>query len=271
LQNGQASLAVSVDGVHWFLVNASPDLRAQMIATPQLFPDEGAVRHSPVCGVILTNGEVDAIAGLLSLREGAVFSIYAHPRVLATLAANSVFDVLDPARVPRIAVSEGVPFEPPLPDGSASGLRVEAFTVPGKVALYLEGRGERNQGDTIGLTLTDLKSGRTAHVLTACAAMTAELALRLRGADLVFFDGTLWRDDEMIRAGLAEKTGQRMGHMSMSGADGAVAALAPLGIGQKVFIHINNSNPALLPDSAERREVEAAGWTIPEPGRVFAL
>jgi pyrroloquinoline quinone biosynthesis protein B len=271
LQNGQASIAVSVDGAHWFLVNASPDLRSQLIATPQLFPKEGAVRHSPIAGVILTNAEVDAIAGLLSLREGAVFSIHAHPRVLDTLAANSVFDVLDPTRVPRIPVAEGVPFEPRLADGSPSGLLVEAFNVPGKVALYLEGRGERTEGDTVGLTLTDIASGQTAHVLTACAAMTPQLAERLRGSDLVFFDGTLWRDDEMIRAGLAEKTGQRMGHMSMSGADGAIAALAPLGIRQKVFIHINNSNPALLPESPERRAVEAAGWTVPEPGRVFSL
>jgi pyrroloquinoline quinone biosynthesis protein B len=99
--------------------------------------------------------------------------------------------------------------------------------------------------------------------------MTPELAQRLGGADTVFFDGTLWTDDEMIRAGLGAKTGQRMGHMSMSGPDGSIAALAPLGVGRKVFVHVNNSNPVLRPDSPERQAAEAAGWTIPQAGSAF--
>lgn len=270
LQSGQASLAVSADGgAHWFLVNASPDLRQQILATPQLHPDAAHLRHTPIAGVILTNGEVDAVAGLLSLREGSPFGIMAHPRVLETLAANAIFDVLDPARVPRRPIRLGEPFEPPLPDGSASGLLVEAFDVPGKVAWYLEGGSTATAaGDTIGLTLRS-KGGGVAHVVTACAGITTELADRLRGADLVFFDGTLWRDDEMIVAGLARKTGRRMGHLPMSGEDGVIAALAPLGIRRKVFIHINNSNPTLLPGSPERRAAEAAGWTIPAPGSGF--
>ena len=272
LHNGQVSLAISADGgTHWFLINASPDLRAQVNATPELHPDPAHLRHTPIAGVILTNGEVDAVAGLLSMREGSCFSIYAHPRVLDILASNSIFNVLDPVRVPRIPLALGQSFEPALPDQSPSGLQVEPFEVPGKVAWFLEGAPGRQQtssGDTIGLTLR--AGGRTVHVITACAAMTPELADRLRGADLVFFDGTLWRDDEMIVAGLAAKTGQRMGHLSMSGAGGVMALLADLGIAQKVFIHINNSNPALLPDTPERRAAEAAGWIIPQPGREFA-
>jgi pyrroloquinoline quinone biosynthesis protein B len=96
--------------------------------------------------------------------------------------------------------------------------------------------------------------------------MPPELKMRLKDAPLVFFDGTVWRDDELIAAGLGSKTGQRMGHMAMSGGDGAIAALADLGIARKVFLHINNSNPALLPDSAERAQVERAGWLIPSDG-----
>lgn len=271
LHNGQVSLAVSADGgVHWFLVNASPDLRHQILATPQLRPDATHLRHTPIAGVILTNGEVDAVAGLLSMREGSPFGIMAHPRVLETLASNTIFDVLDPARVPRRPIRLGEPFEPLLPDGSGSGLIVEAFDVPGKVAWYLEGGATTTAaGDTIGLTLRS-GDGGAVHVVTACAGMTAELEERLRGADLVFFDGTLWRDDEMIRTGLARKSGRRMGHMSMSGEQGAIAAMAPLGIRRKAFIHVNNSNPALVPGSPERQAVEAAGWTIPAPGSAFS-
>jgi pyrroloquinoline quinone biosynthesis protein B len=101
--------------------------------------------------------------------------------------------------------------------------------------------------------------------------MTAALAGRLRGADLVFFDGTLWRDDEMIAAGLGQKTGRRMGHISMSGPDGAIAALRDITVGRKVFIHINNSNPVLLADSPERAEAERKGWEIAYDGMEILL
>jgi len=264
--NGQTSLAVSADdGVNWFLINASPDLRQQIITTGALAPRQGRLRDSPIAGVILTCAEVDAIAGLLSLREGAGFSILAHPKTLTTLAQNSVFDVLDPARVPRIALTLDQPFFPLLPDGSPSGLRLDAFDVPGKVALYLEGAAgaAMPSGDTIGLTITDVQSGARACVIAGCAAITPAVEAQIMGADLLFFDGTLWSDDEMIRAGLSLKTGQRMGHMSMSGPDGVIARLAHLDIGRRVFVHINNSNPVHDPASAERQQVEAAGWCVP--------
>jgi pyrroloquinoline quinone biosynthesis protein B len=218
--------------------------------------------------VILTNGEVDAVAGLLSLREGWPFAIHAHPRVLGILAANSLFNVLPPSRVPRRPIVVGVPFEPLLQDGTPSGLVIEAFPVPGKPALYLEETeaGETEPGDTIGLRVRD--RGETSELLfvPACAEVDAPLAERLRGAPLVFFDGTLWTDDEMTRAALGEKTGRRMGHMPISGAGGTLDRLGGLDIGRKVFIHINNSNPVLLPGSPERREVERAGWGVAIPG-----
>ena len=266
MQSGQASLAISADGRHWFLVNASPDLRAQVTATPALHPDPSRLRHTPIAGVILTNAEVDAVAGLLSMREGSPFGIWGPPKVLDMLAANPIFGVLPPDRVPRRPLSPGQVLDLPLPDGTPSGLVVEAFDVPGKVAWYLEGHAEAG-GDTVGLTFR--AGGRAVHVVTACAGMTPELVQRLGGADTVFFDGTLWTDDEMIRAGLGAKTGQRMGHMSMSGPDGSIAALAPLGVGRKVFVHVNNSNPVLRPASPERQAAEAAGWTIPQAGSAF--
>src|SRR6201992_3517054 len=118
LQRTQASIAVSADGDHWFLVNASPDLRQQLTATPQLHPAHGKLRHSPIAGVILTNGEIDAVTGLLSMREGSPFTIYAHAKVLATLKSNSVFNVLNEKTVRRQAIEIEQSFEPTLPDGS---------------------------------------------------------------------------------------------------------------------------------------------------------
>ena len=110
-----------------------------------------------------------------------------------------------------------------------------------------------------------------AFYIPGCARMVPDLAGRLRGAGLVFFDGTVFRDDEMIRAGVGEKTGRRMGHMAMAGPEGSLAAFAGLGVGRKIYVHMNNTNPVWLPDSPERAEVEAAGWEIAHDGMEMAL
>lgn len=266
MRMSQASIAVSADRQHWFLINASPDLRQQLADTPALHPR--ALRHSPIAGVILSNGEVDAIAGLLSLREGTSFNLYGHKRVLDLLAANSIFNVLKPNLVPRHAIEADNSFEPALPDGAPSGLEILPFLVPGKAALFVEDNQANADGDTLGFVIRDQASGEKFVFLAACAALTPELEAYLDGAKLVFFDGTLWTDDEMIRAGLSQKTGERMGHMAMVS---TIPALAGLGIERKVFLHINNSNPALRPGSPERQAAENAGWLIPADGMEITL
>ena len=275
LQSTQASIAVSADGEHWFLINASPDLRQQLTATPQLHPRKGQLRHSPIAGVILTNGEIDAVAGLLSMREGSPFTLYAHERVLAILKSNSIFNVLGEKNVKRQAIAVDQAFELALPDGSPSGIEILPFEVPGKGAWYLEGKahpaGGDAAGDTLGLRILDKASGKYLYFVAACAWVTDDLKARLKGAALVFFDGTVWRDDELISAGLGNKTGQSMGHISMSGEHGAIASLKGLDIGRKVFLHINNSNPALLRGSDERKTAEQAGWHIPADGMEITL
>ncbi len=275
LRSTQASVAISADGDHWFLINASPDLRQQVLAAPQLHPKAGLLRHSPIAGVILTNGEIDAVTGLLSMREGSPFTVYAHAKVLAVLKANSIFNVLSEKNVRREQMELDRPFEPTLPDGAPSGIEVLPFSVPGKGAWYLEGKvhpgGGDGPGDTLGLRIRDTASGKYLYFLAACAEVTDDLKSRLAGAPLVLFDGTVWRDDELIAAGLGNKTGQAMGHIAMSGERGAIEALAGLDIGQKLFLHINNSNPALLHGSAERKIAERAGWQILSDGTEIVL
>jgi pyrroloquinoline quinone biosynthesis protein B len=263
----QASLAVTADGEHWFLLNASPDLRAQILATPELHPRKGP-RHSPIAGAVLTNGDVDAVAGLLNLRESQRLAIYATQAVHGVLAANGMFKVLDADLVARRALTLGRPQDLATRDGVAAGLRVTGFSVPGKPALYLEGGdiearlAERSE-NTIGLEIAEPATGARFFYIPGCAEIDAALKARLRGAPLVFFDGTLWRDDEMIRAGLGSKTGRRMGHVS---ARDTTAALADAGIARKLFIHINNTNPLHRADSAERAEAAAAGWEVTRDG-----
>ena len=276
LRSTQCSIAISGDGDHWFLINASPDLRQQLVAARQLHPKAGQLRHSPIAGVILTNGEVDAVAGLLSMREGSPFTIHAHPAVLAILKANSIFNVLSEANVKRVAIAIEEPFEPRLPDGTGSGIEILPFAVPGKVAWYLRdkslpgGRGDE-LGDTLGLRIRDKKTDKYVVFLAACAHVTDELKARLAGAAVLFFDGTVWRDDELITAGLGQKRGQDMGHIAMSGPGGAIESLAGLAIDRKLFLHINNSNPALFPNSEERRILERAGWQVPADGMEIVL
>ena len=202
------------------------------------------------------------------------FSLYAPAPVLAMIAANPIFNVLAPDCVRRLQL--------PLNERTAlagasgsSGLAVVALPVPGKVPLYLEAAGQdpgvSEEGDAIGLEVLDTASGKSFFFIPGCATMNERLRRRLAGALLVFFDGTLWRDDEMIRMGVGNKTGRRMGHMSMSGEDGTIAAFRDLGVRRRIFIHINNSNPALLDDSAERRIANEAGWEIAYDGMEVKL
>ncbi|HEY8611430.1 MAG TPA: pyrroloquinoline quinone biosynthesis protein PqqB [Roseomonas sp.] len=271
----QCSLAASADGLRWVLLNAAPELTSQIAATPALHPRPaaGAVRHSPIAAVVLTGAEVDTVAGLLSLRERHAFALHAAAPALEVLAANPIFRALDPALVPRRELPIGALV--PLRDaaGEELGLTVEPFPVPGKVPLYLEDGtdpGRADEGETIGLALR-AGEGPAAYFIPGCAAMTPALRDRLRGAALVMFDGTLWRDDEMIRAGAGPKTGARMGHMSIDGPEGVLAAFAGLGVRRRVLIHLNNTNPVLLSDSPERAAVHAAGWEVAEDGLEIAL
>jgi pyrroloquinoline quinone biosynthesis protein B len=262
----QCSVAISADGERWALLNAAPELTTQIARTPVLHP-KGAGRGSPIAAVVLTSGEVDAIAGLLSLREGHAFPIYAADDVFDVLAGNPIFNVLPEARVPRVSLVFGTFIDLADAQGRPLGLSVCAFPVPGKVPLFAEtgtDPGHTDEGATIGL---EIRSAGTAFFfIPGCAQMTDALRQKLRGADLVLFDGTLWRDDEMIAAGLGAKTGSRMGHMSISGEGGAMAAFADLDVKRRVFIHLNNTNPALLACSPERAELQAQGWEVAVDG-----
>jgi pyrroloquinoline quinone biosynthesis protein B len=269
----QASIAVSANERDWFVLNATPDLRLQIEAMRHLHPREG-LRSSPIAGVVVTGGDVDAIAGLLHLRERHRFDLYAPRQVLAVIAANPIFDVLAPDCVRRLELTLDERTVLATVSGT-SGLAVTAFAVPGKVPLYLETAGQdpgvSEGGDAVGLEIIDTDSCKSLFFIPGCAAMNGGLRDRLAGAALVFFDGTLWRDDEMIRMGVGNKTGRRMGHMSMSGEDGTIAAFRDLGVGRRIFIHINNSNPALLDDSRERRRANEAGWEIAYDGMEVRL
>lgn len=268
----QASVAVSADGASWVMLNASPDARQQLLQTRCLWPQE-APRHSPVRAVVLTSAEIDHVAGLLSMRESQPFVLWGTERVLGLLKENPIFNALNPAFVERRAFALDRRIDIAGRNGPL-GLAMTAFAVPGKVPLFLESRDPTNLSgvaeDTIGLEIT--AGGKSFHYVPGCARMTPELAARLRGSDLVFFDGTLWTDDELVRLGISEKTGQRMGHMSINGgAVGTLSVFDTLDVRRKVFIHINTTNPVLDEDSPEHAEARAHGWEVAEDGMRISL
>jgi pyrroloquinoline quinone biosynthesis protein B len=273
----QSSLAASANGHDWVLFNASPDIRQQIAVTPELQPRaDGPLRSTPIRAVILTNADVDHIAGLLSLREREPFAIYATRRVLQVLESNSIFNVLDREIVHRRELPVGKSTDILDAQGNPVGITVETFAVPGKVALFLEDKSKASEGfgtkegDTIGLRIAS-DDGATAFYIPGCAGIDAPLRERLSGADCLFFDGTVYTDDEMITAGVGTKTGARMGHMYISGEGGSLAALADLGIRKRIYVHINNTNPILDAASPEHAAVVAAGWKIAFDGMEVRL
>lgn len=293
----QTSLAVSADGETWTLLNAAPELRAQIAATPALLPIETAAYHlapiqvarhvrpmndpsrtamrgSPISAVVLTGAEIDQTAGLLNLRERGAFGLFGTAETHASLDANPMFGALDRILVPRRVVTPDQPFELP------GGLTAELFIVAGKVPLYLEANvpdhhvePTEQTGVNVGIQIS---AGDATLVFVPGAAMpTPELMARCRNADAVLFDATLFTDDEMIASGTGQKTGRRMGHMPIDGAGGSLEVFADLATAdsraRRVYIHINNTNPILVEDSPQRRRVEQAGWEVAYDGMEIAL
>jgi pyrroloquinoline quinone biosynthesis protein B len=259
----QASLAVSGNGEDWILVNASPDLPEQVRRASVLHP-RGGTRGSPIKALLLTGAEIDQVTGLLSLREREPFALYAAASALSIIEGNSMFGVLPPEVVTRQAVICDQPY--PLP----GDLQAEFFAVPGKAPLYDEGDDPPTMSETAGTMGVELCAGgaRLAYVPGA-AAVTADMRQRLTCADVVLFDGTLFRDDEMIATKTGSKTGRRMGHMPIDGAGGSLEALAGLRA-RRIFVHINNTNPILVEGSPERARVTRQGWEVAEDGLVVA-
>jgi len=259
----QASIAARANTAGWLIVGASPDLRQQILANPELAPPPGT-RASPIAGVLLVSADIDGIAGLLVLREQHKFRLFAPASIMAVLHANGVFASLDPALVERVEIAAGAPLDTGL------GITATLLAMPGKIPLYQEQRDAAEAAPATTYAVRLEAEGRVCVVAPACADITPGVLENLADADLLFFDGTLFHDTEMIDAGLSWKTGRRMGHVSVSGAHGALEKLAPLRA-RKVFFHINNSNPMLLDDSAERATVRAAGWDVSWDGMIMQV
>jgi len=254
----QSSIAVETGRGTWTLFNASPDLRAQILAAPQLHPT--GLRETPIRSVVLTNGDVDHVDGLITLRERSPLTVYATSQISAVIDANPIFGVLAKDVVEHRTVELDRPF-------TIDECTIEFFGVPGKVPLYLETEDLKigdTSGDTVGVDIR--KDGQRLVYIPGCAVVNEDVLRRVDGADVLLFDGTVFEDDEMRRAGVGVKTGRRMGHVPIASDGGSLNAFDGVNVGRKIYIHINNTNPILIAGSPERRTVEAGGWEVSHDG-----
>ena len=262
----QESVAVSADGESWFLINVSPEIRGQIESCPALWPR--APRHSPIAGLVLTNGDLDHCLGLLSLRESYPLVVYATASVRdGFIDGNVMYRTLErfDGQVTWRALS--IDREQPL---GGSGLSVTAIATPGKPPLHLERLRDPSPEDNVGLVIRDTRTGGRLAYFSGVAGPSPAIARALEGADALFFDGTFWSSDELIAAGLGTRRAEEMAHWPVGGPEGSGHFLAAQR-GRRILIHVNNTNPILREGSDERRTLDASGIEVAVDGLELTL
>jgi pyrroloquinoline quinone biosynthesis protein B len=264
----QSSIAFSADGVRWFLGNASPDVRDQLSHLPRTAVR--GMRHVPVEGIVLTDAELDHTLGITLLREGRLLQIIATPAVLHTIAEDSrVLPVTQAfATVQTVPVALGCVVPLDYRNGSPSGLTVEMMAVHGDPPRFAR---QDEEGHTVAAFIRDSRTGATCAFVPGGGGLGARLLSRLNDVDLLLFDGTFWTDDELVRLDISDRPALAMGHVPVSGSAGSLTTLSQLPCREKVYTHINNTNPMLVEGSPERAAVEFAGMRVGMDGMRFEI
>jgi pyrroloquinoline quinone biosynthesis protein B len=265
----QDSIAVGIDGrQRWLLVNASPDILRQIERFDGLWPQ--ARRETPIGAIALTNGDLDHVLGLFSLRESQPLRVLATRRVRAGLVEHNAFArtlarTADQVRWTDLELGREVTLDD-------IGLAVAAFAAPGKLPVHLMGLNEPSPEDNVALRIREagVSDGPTVVIATAVGGLDAVDSL-VDGADAIFFDGTFWSEDELVARGLGKAHARDMAHVPVGGSDGSLSRLSSLRAGRRIYSHINNTNPMLREGSPERTAVERAGWEVAFDGLELSL
>jgi len=263
-------VAISADGRTWFLVNASPDLRAQIEAFPALQPSSDSLRNSPIAGVLLTNADLDHVLGLYLLRERNNLKVIAPNAVWAAVAGDlHLAEILKPFC--RIHWQETASSSQPLvgEDGKPTGLRFSAIPLMAKAPPFAVGAATLQGPHSVAYQFFDERTHRRLLVAPDVAVITSELRVALNAADGVLFDGTFWSDDEFSKLTGKPRTSKDMGHLPVL--NGSLDALGECQARHKIYLHINNTNPILDPESPAHAAVARAGITVGEDGQEFVL
>jgi len=266
----QSSVAISSDGSHWFLINASPDIRAQLGAFAPLHPAAASTRNNPLEAVLLTNADLDHTAGLLFLREGQPLHLHASKAVREYLSNNLAFTSLLTAFCG--VVWHELPFDQwtplPLKNGQPSGLAYRAIPLRSPPPVFGL-TGDSPEGQSSAFLFKDERTGGVLLMAPDASEITRELEAALRGADAVLFDGTFWSEDELAVIGASARKASAMGHLPIK--NGSLEILSQIPARHRIYLHINNTNPILSPGSVERQMVENAGMVVGQDGLEFDL
>ncbi|HEY5929517.1 MAG TPA: pyrroloquinoline quinone biosynthesis protein PqqB [Burkholderiales bacterium] len=266
----QSSIVVSADNVNWVLFNASPDILAQFKSFPELQPARG-IRDTAIRSIILMDAQIDHTTGLLMLREGKPLEIYCTGMACEDLTTgNPLFNILGHycgVNWHELPTAAGSSFQAI----GAEELSFTAVPLKSKAPPYSPHRDNPHEGDNIGMRITDKRSGKVLFYAPGLGEIEPHLKPFLEEADVLMVDGTFWTDDEMIRLGVSKKRARDIGHLPQSGPGGMIEVLKPLKASRKVLIHINNTNPILDDDSAERRELASVGIEVAYDGLDITL
>jgi pyrroloquinoline quinone biosynthesis protein B len=271
----QSSIAVSANGEDWLLVNASPDLLAQIAASPELQPARQP-RDTGIAAVLVMDAQIDHVTGLLMLRErGTPLPLYATPAVWQDLSTGfPIGPILSHyCGVEHHAIAlDGAPIEL----AALPRVRIDPLPLTSKAPPYSPHREAPERGDNIGLVITNLDTGKRAFYAPGLGVLEPHVLAAMQEMDLLLVDGTTWTNDEMIRLGFSKKTAADMGHLPQSGPGGMIEVLDGIGASparpvRKVLIHINNTNPILVEDGPERHTLAEHGIELAEDGMTFEL
>ncbi len=274
----QSTIAISAGGARWCLLNASPDLGGQIASFPRLAARDtsrGISRGSSIDAVLLTDAEIDHIAGLLSLRETGPLHLYCTAAVFEwVFKSNPIFAALvQPGKFTWSPVQDRQTVRQAVPiahvDGAETGLKYQAYPVAGKVPVYA--RPATCDGSNLAYRIVETATGASLFYVPVIRELDDEIIAAISGCDCVLFDGSFWSETEMESRGAGTRTASTMGHLPIGGCDGSLARLGALGAIRKIYTHINNTNPILNEDSPERHAVIAAGWQVAEDGMELEL
>ena len=273
----QIAFAPDADANVWFLVSASPDLRTQVLATPELGPQSRSETHSPIAGVFLPSADVDSVMGLLHLREFQSFFVFSAAAVQRILnKENKIFGVLDRSDPPVQwqALSSKGRLGCHLSESPGDAPAFVCVTMPlgGAYPDYVSEELRRTLSpEEVALGFVFEQKGKSVFIGPSLSGQTADWTKAAASSDLVLIDGTFWSDNELIKTGRSRKTAREIGHLPLSGANGLLEQFPKNAKGRKVLIHINNTNPILDEDSAEHRAVLDGGFEIAYDGMEFEL
>lgn len=265
----QSSIAIQAQTGEWFLINASPDLRQQIeqMRSQQCFGVEQQ-RSLPFAGIVLTDAEIDHTTGLILLRESA------QPlKISSSLAVKQALTTGYPLlnTLQNYCGVEWSPLELGISIAIATELSIEAFALSNKPPKYMQQSAHSEQVWGVGLTIRDRSTGGSLTYAPGLAAIDPALRDRFAASDWLLIDGTFWSNNELPNLGIGERSALQMGHLPLSGPEGSLGQLAQLTKPGRTLVHINNTNPILIPNSWERQQVEAQGIQIGFDGLMFTV